>query len=122
MAANESFFVRRKAAAAFKHGILSQYPPVFVAKAGSVTDGRVVFLDGYAGQGRYDDGSPGSPLLFVQAARGRPNRSVTGIFVEQDGERYASLCRVLDETDPDHVVPRVVRSGDLGAELPDLLP
>jgi three-Cys-motif partner protein len=122
MSANESFFVRRKAAAAFKHGILQQYPPVFLSKAGSVTNGRVVFLDGYAGQGRYEDGSPGSPLLFVQAAKATPQRSVTGIFVEQDGERYASLCRVLDETDPDHVVPRVVRSGDLGAELPDLLP
>jgi three-Cys-motif partner protein len=122
MSANESFFVRRKAAAAFKHGILSQYPPVFVAKAGSVTDGRVVFLDGYAGQGRYDDGSPGSPLLFVQAARASPNRSVTGIFVEQDAERYASLCRVLDETDPDRTVPRIVEPGDLGTLLPSLLP
>jgi three-Cys-motif partner protein len=122
MSANESFFVRRKAAAAFKHGILSQYPPVFVAKAGSATDGRVVFLDGYAGQGRYDDGAPGSPLLFVQAARGRPNRSVTGIFVEQDAERYASLYRVLDEIDPDRTVRRIVEPGDLGTLLPSLLP
>ena len=122
MSANDSFFVRRKAAAAFKHGILKQYPPVFLAKAGSITNGRVVFLDGYAGQGRYDDGSPGSPLLFVQAARANPNRTVTGIFVEQDADRYASLCRVLDETDPDRTVPRIVRSGDLGTVLPDLLP
>lgn len=122
MSANESFFVRRKAAAAFKHGILSSYPPVFLAKAGSVTNGRVVFLDGYAGQGRYDDGSPGSPLLFVRAARANPNRAVTGIFVERDGDRYASLCRALDETDPDHTVPRVVEHGDLGMLLPALLP
>ena len=33
VSANESFFVRRKAAAAFKHGILSVYPPLFAAKA-----------------------------------------------------------------------------------------
>ncbi len=26
--------------------------------------------------------------------------SVTGIFVEQDADRYASLCRVLNEIDP----------------------
>lgn len=122
MSANESFFVRRKAAAAFKHGILTQYPPVFLNKAGSITDGRVVFLDGYAGQGRYDDGSPGSPLLFVQAARANPNRTVTGIFVEQDADRYTSLCRVLDETDPDRSVPRIVEPGDLGTLLPTLLP
>jgi len=123
VSANESFFVRRKAAAAFKHGILSVYPPLFAGKAGSVTDGgRVVFLDGYAGQGRYDDGAPGSPLLFVQAARANPRRAVTGIFVEQDPQRYASLCRVLDETDPDGSVSRVVREGDLGELLPELLP
>ena len=122
MSANESFFVRRKAAAAFKHGILQQYPPVFLSKAGSITNGRVVFLDGYAGQGRYDDGSPGSPLLFVQTAKAHPNRSVVGIFVEQDGERYASLCRVLDEADPEHTVSRIVKSGDLGLVLSDLLP
>lgn len=122
MSANESFFVRRKAAAAFKHGILTQYPPVFLGKAGSVTDGRVVFLDGYAGQGRYDDGAPGSPLLFVQAARANPNRTATGIFVEQDAERYASLCRVLDDADPDHLVPRIVKHDDLGTVLPSLLP
>ena len=122
MSANESFFVRRKAAAAFKHGILSIYPPLFAGKAGSVTGGRVVFLDGYAGQGRYDDGTPGSPLLFVQAARANPRREVTGIFVEQDPARCASLRRVLDETDPTGAVARIVREGDLGTLLPELLP
>lgn len=123
MSANESFFVRRKAAAAFKHGILSVYPPLFAAKAGSVVEGgRVVFLDGYAGQGRYDDGTPGSPLLFVRAARANPQRAVTGIFVERDPQRFASLCQVLDRADPDGSVRRIVREGDLGALLPELLP
>ncbi|MGH3612525.1 MAG: three-Cys-motif partner protein TcmP [Pseudonocardia sp.] len=122
MSANESFFARRKAAAAFKHGILAQYPPVFLAKAGSVTNGRVVFLDGYAGEGRYKDGSPGSPLLFVQAARTKLDRSVTGIFVEQDPARYSLLCRALHDADPDGTVPRVVEHGDLGELLPTLLP
>ncbi|RTL62473.1 MAG: three-Cys-motif partner protein TcmP [Pseudonocardiaceae bacterium] len=122
VSANESFFLRRKAAAAFKHGILLSYPPLFASKAGSVTNGKVVFLDGYAGQGRYDDDSPGSPLLFVQAARANPRRNVTGIFIEQHPTRYASLCRVLDEADPDGVVLRVVREGDLSELLPELLP
>lgn len=122
VSANESFFVRRKAAAAFKHGILAQYPPVFLAKAGSVTNGRVVFLDGYAGEGRYEDGSPGSPLLFVEAARTKLDRRVTGIFVEQDPVRYESLCRALHDADPKRTVPRIVEPGDLGELLPSLLP
>lgn len=123
MSANESFFVRRKAAAAFKHGILARYPRVFAAKAGSVVEGgRVVFLDGYAGAGRYDDNSPGSPLLFVRAARSTPQRSVRAIFVERDPQRYAALCTVLDEADPTHSVPRIVRPGDLGEHLGELVP
>ena len=123
MSANESFFVRPKAAAAVKHGILSVYPPLFAAKAGSIVEGgRVVFLDGYAGQGRYDDGTSGSPLLFVRAARANPQRAVTGIFVERDPQRFASLCQVLDRADPDGSVRRIVREGDLGVLLPELLP
>jgi len=123
VSANESFFVRRKAAAAFKHGILSAYPPLFAGKAGSIVEGgRVVFLDGYAGQGRYDDGTPGSPLLFVQAARSTPRRTVTGIFVERDPQRFASLRQVLDAEDPGGSVSRIVREGDLGDLLPELLP
>lgn len=122
MSANEAFFARRKAAAAFKHGILSRYPPVFAAKADSITGGRVAFLDGYAGQGRYDDGSPGSPLLFVQAARANPGRAVAGIFVEHDPVRCASLRQVLGEVDSIGSVPPIVREGDLGVLLPELLP
>lgn len=122
MPANEGFFDRRRPPAAFKHGILSRYSPVFAAKAGSVTNGKVVFLDGYAGAGRYDDGSPGSPLLFVKAAQTMARlRDVTGIFVEQDPQRRASLREALDEADPRGVVKRVVPDDELGPVLPRLL-
>lgn len=122
MSANESFFVRRKAAAAFKHAILARYPRLFAAKAGSIVEGgKVVFLDGYAGAGRYDDGSPGSPLLFVRAALASPQRTVRAIFVERDQNRFATLCRVLDTADPHRRVPRIVRAGDLGEHLDELM-
>ena len=43
----------------FKHEILRQYMPVFVAMLGSYSDRkRVVVLDGFAGRGRYPDGTP----------------------------------------------------------------
>ena len=127
-----TLFVEAKEAAALSsssspdarsHALRLDTPPLFAAKAGSVVEGgRVVFLDGYAGQGRYDDGTPGSPLLFVRAARANPQRAVTGIFVERDPQRFASLCQVLDRADPDGSVRRIVREGDLGALLPELLP
>jgi len=59
MSASDEFFAQRRAAAAFKHGILERYPVVFAGKAGSITSGRVVFLDGYAGPGRYGMGRRG---------------------------------------------------------------
>jgi len=122
MSASDEFFAQRRAAAAFKHGILERYPVVFAGKAGSITSGRVVFLDGYAGPGRYEDGSPGSPLLFVQAAQYLGElRKVTGIFVEQHPDRCARLREVLTEVGATGVNYRTVE-GDLGAHLPGLLP
>lgn len=123
MPANSEFFAQPRPAAAFKHGILRRYPVVFAGMAGSVTAGRVVFLDGYAGSGQYDDGSPGSPLLFVGAAMRsvEMRRTVTAIFVEQHPDRYARLCEVLAAADAGGVDYRLV-AGDLGAHLPQLLP
>ena len=121
MPANSKFFACPQPAAAFKHGLLSRYPVVFASKAGSVTSGRVVFLDGYAGPGRYDDGSSGSPLLFVRAAAQQSQRRVTAIFVEQHPDRCARLCDVLAEAGLAGVDYRVIE-GDLGAHLPQLLP
>lgn len=41
-----------------KHDLLRRYLPVFAAKTGSRSAGGVVYLDGYSGRGRYDDGTP----------------------------------------------------------------
>jgi three-Cys-motif partner protein len=121
MPSNAEFFAERRAAAAFKHGILKRYPVVFASKAGSVTAGRVAFLDGYAGQGQYDDGSPGSPLLFVQAAQSLQSlRQVIGIFVEQDRRRCARLRQVLSDAEAAGVNYRVLE-GDLGEHMPSVL-
>lgn len=99
MASNEEFFRERRAAAVFKHGILSRYTVVFASKAGSTTAGnRVVFLDGYAGPGRYEDGSDGSPLLLAQSAEFVGSyRDVRGVFVESNVEHFANLQLVLGE-------------------------
>src|SRR5262249_43071272 len=97
MSSNEDFFAERKAAAVFKHAILSRYPVVFASKAGvGVRDHRVTFLDGYAGRGRYEKGEPGSPLLLVESAeKVEAFRKVRGVFVERDPDNFANLSQVL---------------------------
>ena len=80
-----------------KHGVLTRYAPPFVAKVGSTSDrSRVVVLDGYAGEGRYADGTDGSPIFFVETARRMaPTRVLELIFVEKERSRFQKLQEVL---------------------------
>ena len=104
---DEVFFSEKKAAAVLKHGILSRYVLPFATKVASRSkDGRVVVLDGYAGEGRYDDRSPGSPIYMIESARahaaqkGGP-RSLELIFIEREKPRVAKLRALLEEEAPD---------------------
>jgi three-Cys-motif partner protein len=115
------FFASKKPAAVFKHGILSRYPVVFAAKTGKgVAGNRVIFLDGYAGRGEYDDGEPGSPLLLSRCADSVSSfRQVHGFFVEQDQDNYLNLKRVLDEKGG--TTKRTVRHGSVDEHLAEVL-
>lgn len=118
MSANEEFFRERKAQAVFKHGILSRYPVVFASKTG--WGGRqVVFLDGYAGRGEYEDGSPGSPVLLARtAAKVGGFRDVTGIYVERSPADFRNLQQVMSQhgQSTDQLL-----EGDLRDRLPAIL-
>lgn len=116
MPASSHFFGQRNAQAVLKHGVLARYAHYFAGRAGKATQGRVVFIDGYAGEGRYQDGSPGSPLLLAsQASRVEMfGRDVKLVFVEQDDDRRAQLNQSLAENE---VVPDLL----LGGSLEDLI-
>lgn len=92
-AESQEFFRQKRAAAIFKHGVLQRYVVPWAMKTGSTsTHHRVVVVDGYAGAGLYDDGSPGSPILMARIARKmRPSRNIDLVFVEKDGGTFAQL-------------------------------
>lgn len=95
MAIDQEFFHGKKAAAVLKHGILTRYIPPFVEKTGSTAaQGRVVVLDGYAGPGEYEDGSPGSPLVMVRSLA-RSRRTLDLVLIEQDRATFDRLTKVL---------------------------
>ena len=97
MTSNEGFFARKQAAAVLKHGILSRYPTIFASMAGS-GEPEVVLYDAYAGPGKYEDGSPGSPLLLVETAIRTANfRKVRLYFSEEDIDHHTELHRTLTE-------------------------
>ncbi|QFU90933.1 three-Cys-motif partner protein TcmP [Amycolatopsis sp. YIM 10] len=117
MSASQEFFRDRKAQAVFKHEILARYPVVFAAKAGL---GRpVVFLDGYAGRGEYEDGTEGSPVLLSKhAERVDSFRTVTGIYVERNKADYLKLKEVMAKRGRPQ---DYVRGGDFRDLLPEIL-
>ncbi len=104
------FFVSKKAAAVLKHEILRQYVVPFVSKVGSnATASRVVYVDGYAGPGRYADGTPGSPALVLQsAAQVAAFRTLDCYFVERKREDFKRLKVLVDEARANGVSARAL--------------
>ena len=100
MPSSSDFFSHRNAQAVLKHGLLTRYAHYFAGRAGAATQGRVAFIDGYAGEGRYQDGSLGSPLLLAsQATRAQMfKRDVKLALVEKDDNRRARLEQSLQES------------------------
>ncbi|MET7581684.1 three-Cys-motif partner protein TcmP [Streptomyces microflavus] len=93
------FFVSKKAAAVLKHAILDKYVVPFASKVGKYApDGRVVYLDGYAGPGRYDDGTPGSPALILESAAAIADfRKLDCYFIEKNRKNFQSLSQLVAE-------------------------
>lgn len=83
----------------FKHAILQQYIPRFISMPGvSSEDGRVVVLDGFAGIGRYPDGTAGSAEHILRAAlKLSDTRMVASFFTEKDQRNFTRLRQVVQE-------------------------
>lgn len=83
----------------FKHAIIRHYLPPFLSMTGSVSQNRrVVVMDGFAGRGRYPDGTPASAELIMRAVRDLQRlRAVGAFFVENDPAMYRELDRVVAE-------------------------
>jgi three-Cys-motif partner protein len=91
----DDFFGQPQGAAVLKHEVLRKYVPVYARKTGSKTS--VVLLDGYAGPGRYDDGSSGSPELMVGTAQALRGSRVHCAFVEENPRHCERLQTLLAE-------------------------
>ncbi|BAH39320.1 MAG TPA: hypothetical protein DGD08_01915 [Gemmatimonas aurantiaca] len=84
--------------AQIKHKILSGYLRVFVYKLQRASD-TILVVDGFAGAGRYADGSPGSPLLAVELNQDLAMKdrgiAINVHAIEQDPECVKSLQEAL---------------------------
>ncbi|SEF29256.1 three-Cys-motif partner protein [Amycolatopsis pretoriensis] len=85
-----------------KHDMLGRYLDGWFPILASWS-GRVVFLDGFAGRGRYNDGSEGSPLVALRHLldhRSFPvmrDREFVFLFVEANDANAESLQQEIDK-------------------------
>lgn len=87
------------AAERFKHELLRRYLPQFGGMTGAQSrDRRVVYLDGYAGEGRYENGAPASAAIALEVASflGRNGRTRECFFAESSPKSYQRLQEVVE--------------------------
>lgn len=118
----EDFFHTQRAAAILKHEVLTSYVTIFASKVGSVSPGgRVAYLDGFAGAGRYEDGAPGSPVLLLQRAEAMTYRRLECHFVERDRLNYRSLDTLLRQQENSNALVWHTYQGALDQHLDAIL-
>ena len=110
-----------------KHLVLRNYLNGWFPILGS-TESRLLFIDGFAGPGTYDDGEPGSPLVALDCirehkAQGRlQGVEVTCLFIESD-EAYMNLLETTLSEIPDvpdtSVTPKNGKFDETMAEILD---
>jgi len=85
-----------------KHEVLRHYLEAWFPILGS-TQGRIVFIDGFAGPGQYDKGERGSPLIALDVFRQHQAKfkaEVQFVFIEKEAKRAAHLKTLIDELKP----------------------
>ena len=82
-----------------KHAILRRYLQAWTTILVSGGFPEVVYVDGFAGPGRYLQGEDGSPVIALREAlnlRDRAKARIRFLFVEKDAARAQSLKEIVD--------------------------
>lgn len=84
-----------------KHILLGKYLWVWITALGKWNP-MICYVDGFAGRGRYADGTLGSPLIALRIADRRAEYygKMLFVFVEKDKDHYRNLEEVLEQQRP----------------------
>jgi three-Cys-motif partner protein len=87
-----------------KHLVLKSYLDAWLPIMGK-WNGRILFIDGFAGPGEYEGGEPGSPLIALDALKDHASQSqikadVIFDFIEKDSSRAAHLKELVKARAP----------------------
>jgi three-Cys-motif partner protein len=99
---------------AAKHRILQNYLFAWLPIM-SKFNGRLVYIDGFAGPGIYEGGEPGSPVIALNAYlqhayRDRIDSELVYVFIEEDHKRVKRLRAEIDRLGklPKNVVVEII--------------
>ncbi len=85
-----------------KHQILEEYLNAWFPIL-SRWNGRIVFLDGFAGPGKYSEGEDGSPVIAINTIMNHPrfrpnsNSEIVFLFIDKDKSRSEILSETLSD-------------------------
>ena len=110
-----------------KHLVLRSYLDAWLPILGT-WNGRILFVDGFAGPGEYENGEEGSPQIAMRAlvdhsARSAINAEIGFIFIEKRTDRAEYLSDIVERwrrTLPDKCWANVV-NGEFDESLSDVL-
>jgi three-Cys-motif partner protein len=93
-----SFFSAKRPWSRYKDYLLKSYLEPYIPKVNKVGK-PILIVDCFAGRGRFEDGSPGSPLIIAEAIRRWRDRNVpvSARCTEADPENFAVLHEALTE-------------------------
>lgn len=97
-----------------KHLLLMKYLPAWITILGSRST-RICYFDGFAGRGEYTDGSPGSPILALDAMeKVHNNTNVKGFeyncfFIENNIDNFNNLNKVVERERPNFPSANFIR-------------
>lgn len=95
-----SYWADKALPSVFKHDLLRRYLPQFGGMTGAMSiDGRVVYLDGYAGEGRYENGEPASAEIALRIASylSKQHRTLDCFFAEPRAKSFERLQEVVGQ-------------------------
>jgi three-Cys-motif partner protein len=95
----DDFFSSKRPWSRIKDAILGSYMSPYIAKLarlGGNQSRRILIIDAFAGPGKFDDGTPGSPLIICQAAERYAKDNYEAIFINLEDDHHIKLSALLD--------------------------
>lgn len=113
----EKFFKEKKEWSKIKDNILACYLKPYFTKL-QYTKKGIVYIDGFAGKGKFDDGTLGSPLIVFNIVKENlPDLDIDYYFIEKKYSSDLELntceikgCKVISGGYEDYIVPLIKRN------------